>query len=134
MLKYVGAVTLIAGFAMSANPASAQSSFTQTCSNYGFTYSGSNAALEAVCLTNKGAPHQTTVVLKGISNQNGVLAYANNGSNSSFQTSCGSIDVFADGPYVTLSATCRNNQGQYGETSLQLNNINNSDGNLVQGQ
>jgi hypothetical protein len=133
MQKRLIVAAMAAAVLLCAGPASAQSSFVNSCSNYGFTYSGNDAALEAVCLTNKNTPHQTTLKLLGISNQNGMLAYANNGQASSFQTSCGSIDIFAEGPYVTLSASCKSSSG-YNETSLQLNNINNQDGNLVYGK
>lgn len=133
MLKHLAAGAAALAVCAYTGTASAQSSFTETCSNFGFVYSGNNAALEAVCLTNGGTPHATTMLLTGIVVTNGVLDNLHSSVPSTFQAFCGSIDIFAEGPIVTLSAYCNNGKGQFNETSLQLDNINNSDGNLVQG-
>ena len=53
---------------------------------------------------------------------------------SSFQTNCGSIEIYSEGPIVTLSAMCRVNNNQFNDTSVSLKNINNSNGVLVQGK
>ncbi|MBV9991479.1 MAG: cyanovirin containing protein [Alphaproteobacteria bacterium] len=134
MLKHsvAGAAALAACLCVSG--AGAQSSFTETCSNYGFAYSGNQPALEAVCLKKDGTPHATSLILTGIVVVNGVLDNLNSGVPSNFQTMCGSIDIYAEGPIVTLSAYCRMNNNQFTETSTQLNNINNNDGTLVQGR
>jgi hypothetical protein len=114
--------------------AHAQSSFQYSCSNYGFGYSGSSPVLNATCLSGNGTPTSTSLVLTGIVVANGVLQNLNSGVPSNFQTNCGSIDIYAEGPYVTLSATCKTNAGQLNETSVQLDNISNNNGQLVQGR
>ena len=135
MLRYSAAFAVALAFSLSAAPASAQSSFTETCSNYGFVYSGNDAAIQATCLTNSQTPHATSLILKGIVVVNGVLTDLHSSSvPSNFQTFCGSIRIISDGPYVTLSAYCPAGNKQFNETSILLNDINNSDGNLVHGQ
>lgn len=131
MLKYaiVPALALAAMFA--ASPASAASTFPNTCSNTTFTW---NAAalpvIQSYCLRANGQPNMTTLVLMGISNQNGHLTQGT--GNSTFQMSCGSIQILANTPNVTLSAYCRTSSGSSDATSLSLNNIGNNNGNLVQ--
>ncbi|HEY2069192.1 MAG TPA: CVNH domain-containing protein [Rhizomicrobium sp.] len=132
MIKYTTLSIIAVAGLLAAGPASANSSFTQTCSNIGFAYSGSSPTLVAVCLNDKNAPHATSLVLKGISNDKGLLTLSPGGGTSSFQMSCGSIKVDVNGPVVTLSAYCKVSSTQFNSTSLSLNNINNSNGNLVQ--
>ena len=134
MFKYSAACAIAVAGLLTGGAANAQSSFTATCSNYSFFYSGNNAAIRATCLTTKGTPNDTTLTLMGVTLNNGVLTQGSASQASTFQGNCGSIRLFGDGPYVTLSAICRNNQGQFNPTSHQLKNINNSNGNLVQGQ
>ena len=133
MLKHsvAGAAALAAW--LCAGAALAQSSFTETCSNYGFVYSGINGAIHATCLKPDGTPNDTTMVLTGIVTVKGVLTNLHSSVPSNFQSNCGSIGIFADGPYVTLTATCRVDGNQFLQSSIQLDNINNNDGNLVQG-
>ena len=111
-------------------PAFATTSFQNTCSNISFVYSGNNAAISAVCLRAKGTPNQTTLVLQGISNQNGILTQG--GGASTFQQSCGNIQILITGPNALLSALCRTTSGSSNSTSLSLNNIANNNGTLVQ--
>jgi hypothetical protein len=131
MLKYVTAAAAAACLFSSA--AHAQSSFQYSCSNYGFAYSGSNPVLNATCLSGNGTPTSTSLVLTGIVVVNGVLTNLNSGVPSNFQTNCGSINIYAEGPYVMLAATCATNNGQQNETSIQLDNISNNHGQLMQG-
>jgi hypothetical protein len=133
MLKYFAAFAIVLAGSLSAGSASAQSSFTETCSNYGFVYSGDVPALHATCLTTAKKPNATTMVLTGIENVKGTLTNLHSSAPSDFQLSCGSINIISDGPYVTLSAYCAAGNNQFSETSLLLNNINNVNGNLVQG-
>ena len=127
--RYVLAAFILASFA--AIPAVAQNSFQNTCSEIRFAYQGSNAALQAVCLKADGSPNTTSLVLQGISNQNGKLTQGT--GPSSFQQSCGNIQIVVNnGPNVTLSALCRTASGSSVATSLSLNNINNNNGSLVQ--
>jgi archaellum component FlaG (FlaF/FlaG flagellin family) len=113
-----------------ASPAFATSSFQNTCSQIQFAYSGNNATLSAVCLRANGTANPTSLTLQGISNQNGILVQG--GGASTFQQSCGNIQVLVDGPYVTLSALCRTTSGASNPTSLSLDNISNNNGNLTQ--
>jgi len=133
MRKHLVAAAIALAFPLAAGPASAQSSFQYSCSNYGFVYSGAAAALHATCLTGNGTPKDTTLILTGIIVENGALMNANSSQPSTFQKFCGSINIYAEGPYVMLSATCAMSNGQPNETSIQLDNISNNNGNLVQG-
>ena len=133
MLRYFVAAAIALACSLSAGPASAQSSFTETCSNYGFVYSGDAPALQATCLTIAKKPNATTMIITGIENVKGTLTNLHTTAPSDFQLSCGSIRITADGPYVTLSAYCAAGNNQFSETSTLLNNINNIDGKLVQG-
>jgi len=127
--RYVLPAFILASLA--ATPAVAQNSFQNTCSEIRFAYQGSNAALQAVCLKADGSPNATSLVLQGISNQNGKLTQGT--GQSSFQQSCGNIQIVVNnGPNVTLSALCRTASGSSVATSLSLNNINNNNGSLVQ--
>lgn len=131
MTKYtfVFASALVA--LLAASPASANSTFPYTCSNTSFQWSAAGqATIASTCLQANGMPHQTSLVLMGISNQNGHLTQGT--GNSTFQQSCGSIQIVTNGPVVTLSAYCRTSSGSSSSTSLSLNNIGNNNGNLVQ--
>src|SRR5262249_53765764 len=116
---------------LAATPAFADNSFQNTCSEIRFAYQGANATLQAVCLKADGSGNATSLVLQGISNQNGKLTQGT--GPSSFQQSCGNIVIVVNnGPAVTLSALCRTTSGSSVATSLSLNNIANNNGNLVQ--
>ena len=116
---------------LTAAPALADNSYQNTCSNIAFAYSGNDAALTAVCLRADGTPNATKLILQGISNQNGKLTQGSGAS--SFQQSCGNIQILVgNGPNTTLSALCRTTSGSSSATSLSLNGIANSNGNLVQ--
>ncbi len=126
---------LTAGFVLAAlcaaSPASANSTFPYTCSNTTFQWNAAAAPIiQSYCLKANGLPNQTALVLQGISNQNGHLTQGTGAS--TFQQSCGSIQIIINGPVVTLSAYCRASNGSSDATSLSLNNIGNNNGNLVQ--
>ena len=112
------------------SPALATSTFPFTCSEIRFAYSGSNATIQAVCLKADGTPNATSLVLQGISNENGKLSQGS--GPSTFQKSCGTIQILVDGPNVTLTAQCRTTSGMSNPTSLPLNNISNNNGTLTQ--
>jgi len=127
--RYLVCAAALACFA--AMPASAANTFQNTCSEIHFAYSGNNATLQAVCLRANGTPKATSLVLQGISNQNGKLTQGS--GPSTFQMTCGNILILVDnGPNVSLSAICRMTNGSSIATSLSLNNIANNNGNLVQ--
>jgi hypothetical protein len=92
--------------AVAATPALAASSFQQTCSNIAFAYQGNDAALDAMCLRRNGTPNRTSLILTGISNNNGTLVQGT--GRSTFQESCGNILIVRESPTeVMLSAFCR---------------------------
>ncbi len=127
--RYLLAACLLAGLA--ATPAVAENTFQNTCSEIRFAYSGNNPALQAVCLRVDGTPNATSLVLEGIHNENGRLVRGT--GQSTFQKSCGNIRILVDnGPNVTLSALCRMSNGSTNPTSLELHNVANHFGRLVQ--
>jgi hypothetical protein len=131
MKKYLLASAFALTAAALASPASANSTFPYTCSNTSFQWSASGqATIASTCLQANGMPHATSLVLMGISNQNGHLTQGTGAS--TFQQSCGAIVISVNGPIVTLNAYCRASSGQSDATSLSLNNIGNNNGNLVQ--
>jgi CVNH domain len=121
---------MIGIMALAATPALADNTFQNTCSNITFAYSGNNASLQAVCLRANGTPNHSVLILQGISNQNGKLTQGTGAS--TFQQSCGYIQIIVNGPDVELSALCRTTSGSSNPTSLSLNNISNNNGNLQQ--
>ncbi|MGC1497800.1 MAG: CVNH domain-containing protein [Sulfitobacter sp.] len=107
------------------------STFQQTCSNYAFAYLGTDAGITATCLKSDGTPNETSITINGISNEDGHLT--NSGGGSTFQQSCGSIQIKPSGPNaVILHATCRMADGQSLSTSIELGGISNNDGVLTQ--
>lgn len=123
----IAAAASVATFA--AGSAFAASSFQNTCSNITFAYSGNSASVQAVCLRANGTPNSTSLILQGISNQNGQLTGGGSGP-ASFQQSCGNIQILADGSSVQLSALCRTTAGPSNPTSVELDGIGNNNGNL----
>jgi CVNH domain len=77
-----------------------------------------------------GTPNPTSLILQGISNQNGTLTHG--AGASSFQQSCGNIQILVTGPNTLLSAICRTTSGSSNSTSLSLDNISNNNGTLAQ--
>lgn len=116
--------------ATAATPAFATNTYQNSCSNITFAYAGKNAALQATCLRADGTPNPSTLVLQGISNENGSLKQGSGAS--TFQQSCGNIQILVDGSNSTLSAICRTASGGANPTSLPLDNIGNNNGNLTQ--
>lgn len=131
MSKYLLAASAAIALAFAAAPASANSTFPYTCSNTSFEWNAAGmATMQSTCLQANGQPHMTSLVLMGISNQNGHLTQGSGAS--TFQQSCGSIQIIINGPVVTLSAYCRMSNGSSNSTSLSINNVGNNNGNLVQ--
>lgn len=106
------------------------STFQQTCSNYSFVYLGTEAGIKATCLKSDGTPNETQTTIDGIGNDDGHLV--NSGGASTFQQSCGSIQIKPSGPNaVILHATCRMADGQSLSTSIEIGGISNNDGVLT---
>lgn len=127
MKKMIALSTVVLAVTASAAVA-ANSSFQQTCSNITFVYSGNSPALQATCLRANGTPNPTSLVIKGISNQNGRLT--NSGGASTFQQSCGNIQINVTPGAATLSAFCRTTSGASNSTSIALDGIGNNNGTL----
>lgn len=107
----------------------AASGFQNTCSNIAFAYSANGqATLTATCLRADGSPNSSSLVLNGIGNQNGNLVQGS--GSSSFQKSCGNIQITANAQGANLTALCRTSSGGSNATSLPLNNIGNNNGTL----
>jgi len=102
------------------------SSFQNSCSNFQFSYLGNDAGITATCLRANGEANQTSIVINGISNQNGFLTH--DGAPSSFQQSCGNIGLLSDLRSVTLTANCRASNGEFIETSIEIEGISNQNG------
>jgi hypothetical protein len=118
-----------AGVLAATTPALANSSFQKTCSDIHFASMGDEAALEATCLRVDGAPHHSTLMLKGISNQNGVLTPGH--GHSTFQQTCRDVEILVNNSEVALSAHCATVDGRFVRSMLPLDDISNQDGQLT---
>jgi uncharacterized protein (UPF0333 family) len=112
-----------------AGAAFASSTFQGSCSNITFAYANNQAALQAVCLRANGTANPSTLLLQGIGNNNGTLVQGSGAS--TFQQSCGNIQIQVQGSQVVLSGLCRTGGGASNPTSLPLNGIGNNNGNLT---
>ncbi len=122
------AVLIFTALAVSTTAFAGASTFQNSCSNITFAYVNNQAAVQAVCLKADGTANSSTLVITGISNQQGKLVQGSGAS--TFQSSCGNIQITANASGVTLSALCRNSSGASGQTSLPLSGIGNNNGNL----
>jgi CVNH domain len=113
-----------------ATPSLAANTYQNTCANVAFAYSGNNASLQAVCLRADGTPNPSSLMLQGISNQNGTTD--TRVRREHVQQSCGNIQIIVTGPNSLLSAICRTSSGGSNSTSLSLDNISNNNGTLAQ--
>jgi hypothetical protein len=116
--------------AVGASPAFAASNFPNTCSQINFAYAGNAPTISAVCLRANGSANPTSLTIQGVGNQNGTLTQGSGAS--TFQQSCGNIQIGVNGTNVTLTAYCRNASGGSAPSTLPLNNINNNNGVLAQ--
>ncbi len=82
--------------------------------------------LSASCQKRDGTWKQSSITLKGIENNDGILEVTNPEKASSFHLTA--INIAIDGD--VLSATCQRNDGLWNESSIVLNGIENIDGNL----
>jgi hypothetical protein len=132
MSKKALCTTLVLFLAAAGGAFAQASTFQNSCSNIAFAYQDNQPTLKATCLTRSGSPQPSTLVLQGISNQNGRLVQGTGAS--TFQQSCGNIQIVvsADGRTVTLSAICGTGSGGSNVTSLPLQGISNQNGTLTQ--
>ena len=103
--------------------AQSASSFQQSCNN--IQVSGST--LSASCRRVDGSFNNTSILIRGIANNNGLLQFTGTGQPSSFQDSCNNISVAGS----TLSASCRRMDGSFNQTSILIPGIANNNGVLV---
>jgi hypothetical protein len=129
MFKYILPLACLFGVA-GGSSAFAASDFPNSCSQIAFAYSGNAPTISAVCLRANGTANPTSLTIQGIGNQNGVLTTV--GGASTFQSSCGNIEVAVDGTNVKLTGYCRNSSGASAPSSIPLNNIRNNNGVLSQ--
>jgi hypothetical protein len=116
--------------AAGATPSFAASNFPNSCSQINFAYAGNAPTISAVCLRSNGSPNPTSLTIQGIGNQTGTLTQGSGAS--TFQQSCGNIQIGVNGTNVSLTAYCRNSSGGSTPSSLPLNNISNNNGVLAQ--
>ena len=82
--------------------------------------------ISAICQRRDGSWKQTSITLKGIENNDGILEVTDPEQASNFLLNSMNIAIHED----VLSATCRRNDGLWNESSIVLNGIENIDGNL----
>ena len=102
--------------------AQSASSFQQSCNN--IQVSGST--LSASCRRMDGSFNNTSILIRGIANNDGRLQFTGTGP-SSFQDSCSDISVAGS----TLSANCRKMDGSFNRSSILIPGIANNNGVLV---
>jgi hypothetical protein len=100
------------------------SSYQNSCENIRIT----GATLSARCRLVNGSTKSTSILIRGIENQNGNLTYYRNPRvASSYQLSCQNIDTNG----ATLLARCRLVNGSTKSTSILIRGIENQNGNLT---
>jgi CVNH domain len=100
------------------------SSYASSCENIQIN----GATLSARCRLINGKTKSTSILIRGIDNQNGNLTYSRNPrAASSYHLSCRNIDNAG----ATLLARCRLTNGKTKSTSILIRGIDNQDGNLT---
>jgi hypothetical protein len=84
------------------------------------------ATITAQCKTKQGINKNASILIKGISNNNGMLQFVGFAVESSYQHSCENINISG----ATLTAQCRTRQGILNNASILVPGIHNIDGNL----
>ncbi|MBL3572437.1 CVNH domain-containing protein [Rhodovulum sulfidophilum] len=119
------ALVISATAAFAADP----SSFQNARFNIAFHYTDDGGAeIAATCLTADGMPHDTSITMPGIGNDNGSLVIE--GGSASFQKSCGSIMLHPSIDGVELTASCRKTDGSFEDASISIDGISNENGTL----
>lgn len=72
-------------------------------------------------------PHDTSIAMPGIGNDNGSLG---RWGRASFQKSCGCIMPHPSTDGVDLTASCRKTDGSFEDASISIDGISNEDGTL----
>lgn len=115
------AVTCI-GVAVNAPANAAPSTYQNSCRNVNVV----EDVLEANCLTRDGREVYTNLRLRGIENIDGNLVATNSNRPSNFYQTCANSSIRGN----VLRATCRTRNGQWRDTAIALNGIDNIDGEL----
>jgi hypothetical protein len=83
--------------------------------------------LSATCLRANLTRNNTSILIRGIDNINGVLIAGNINNLSTYQNSCRNIQIYG----ITLVARCQRRNGTFNLTSVFVPGINNINGNLT---
>jgi hypothetical protein len=89
------------------------------------------ATLKGECLKRNGTDYNSTsILIRGIYNNDGTLTYTRNASEpSSYQNSCNNLSI---GPAkTTLRATCRKRDGRPNGSRIEIRGIDNNNGSFV---
>src|SRR5688500_14205777 len=115
---------LAISISLPSTPTEAQplSTFQNSCRNIRVT----GNTLFARCLRANLTPNDTSILIRGIDNINGVLQVGNLNNLSTYQNSCSNIQIYG----ITLVARCRRINGTFNLTSVLVPGINNNNGNL----
>ena len=123
LLAAIGFAITCIGVAANAPANAAPSTYQNTCRDVNIVEN----VLEANCLRRDGSLAYSYIPLVGIDNVDGNLRVTNNSRMSSFQETCGNLSVRGN----VLRATCRTRNGQWRNTAIALNGIDNIDGSLL---
>jgi hypothetical protein len=99
------------------------STFAASCTDISIN----GAQLSATCTKKNGTSQRTSIIIKGVHNQNGQLVQGNLNEESTFNQTCTDISINGD----QLSANCRTSSGGNQHSSVTLLGIHNNDGNLT---
>ncbi|MGG6296588.1 CVNH domain-containing protein [Leptolyngbya sp. AN02str] len=99
------------------------STYQDSCENISI----SGDLLSAFCRTRSGDFVQTSIVLRGIDNVNGMLVATNFTQPSTYQDSCNQLSINGN----ILTAFCETGDGRKKQTTISLSGIGNDDGMLV---
>jgi hypothetical protein len=99
------------------------STYQDSCDNLSI----SGNSLVAYCRTKSGDFVQSSIVLRGIDNVNGVLTATNFDRPSTYQHSCDNISISRN----VLTAFCETGNGKKNQTTISLSGIGNDNGVLV---
>ncbi|MDF5722538.1 MAG: CVNH domain-containing protein [Rhizonema sp. PD37] len=99
------------------------SSFQRSCKNISIA----GDTLSARCRRANRSFNNTSILTRGIENNNGKLVFTNLNNPSNFQSSCKSISISGD----RLSARCRRVNGRFNDTNIHIPGIKNNNGNLT---
>jgi hypothetical protein len=103
----------------------APSSYQFTCSNISLSSNGN--ILSATCRRRDQTFSKTSIVLRGIENIDGTLKFTDRYKPANFNLSCKDTSVSG----TRLSGNCQKIDGSYVNTSIEINGIENINGNLT---